>query len=31
MMKLYKNQGSGGDPSQMPNMNTNVPVDDDLD
>ena len=31
MMKLYKNQGAGGDPSQMPNMNTNVPVDDDLD
>lgn len=31
MMKLYKNQGAGGNPSQMPNMNTNVPVDDDLD
>ena len=30
MMKLYKNQGAGGDTSQMPNMN-NVPVDDDLD
>jgi len=31
MMKLYKNQGDGGDPSQMPDMNTNVPPDDDLD
>lgn len=31
MMKLYKNQGAEGNPSQMPNMNTNVPVDDDLD
>ena len=31
MMKLYKNQGDAGDPSQMPNMNTNVPPDDDLD
>lgn len=31
MMKLYKNQGASGDTSQMPNMNTNVPVDDDLD
>ena len=29
MMKLYKNQGD--DSSQMPNMNTNVPPDDDLD
>jgi heat shock protein 1/8 len=31
MMKLYKNQGAGGDPSQMPNMNNDVPLDDDLD
>tara|TARA_B110000003_G_scaffold132789_1_gene134814 strand:+ start:19899 stop:21827 length:1929 start_codon:yes stop_codon:yes gene_type:complete len=31
MMKLYKNQGDVGDPSQMPDMNTNVPPDDDLD
>ncbi len=31
MMKLYKNQGDAGDPSQMPNMNSNVPPDDDLD
>lgn len=31
MMKLYKNQGAEGNPSHMPNMNTNVPVDDDLD
>jgi heat shock protein 1/8 len=31
MMKLYKNQDSRGDPSHIPNMNTNVPVDDDLD
>ena len=31
MMKLYKNQGDAGDPSQMPDMNTNVPPDDDLD
>ena len=28
MMKLYKNQG---DPSQMPDMNTNIPPDDDVD
>ena len=31
MMKLYKNQDSRGDHSHIPNMNTNVPVDDDLD
>ena len=31
MMKLYKNQGDSGDPSQMPDMSTNVPPDDDLD
>jgi heat shock protein 1/8 len=31
MMKLYKNQGDSVDPSQMPDMSTNVPPDDDLD